>query len=225
MRSRNADNESPASQPQTRIEAFCRTLVADIFNNTHPAALHAIAPQFLGELAYIVALGIAEYDHLPTNSSPFGQHILAISQLPNEPYIVPWLSLLDAEPETSPFSSACFAERLNAFYALLESRAANTNEDLSVVLSGGSDLCADFRRGAQDQERVLLKTRQGFLGMGPLETEVGDAVWVLAGSKTPVVLRRGLQGRWRLVGEAYVHGIMHGEAIGWGNPLKDLMLE
>jgi hypothetical protein len=42
-------------------------------------------------------------------------------------------------------------------------------------------------------------------------TDIGDEVWVLGGAATPYVLRPIGGGRYRLVGDAYVHGIMHGE--------------
>ncbi|KAF5568397.1 heterokaryon incompatibility (het-6OR allele) [Fusarium phyllophilum] len=43
-------------------------------------------------------------------------------------------------------------------------------------------------------------------------TMVGDEIWVVSGCPTPLVLRsRGQQ--YTLIGETYVHGIMHGEAV------------
>lgn len=43
---------------------------------------------------------------------------------------------------------------------------------------------------------------------------MGDEVWVVLGSLVPLVLRRATEGEdgRRLVGYAYVHGIMDGEA-------------
>ena len=57
------------------------------------------------------------------------------------------------------------------------------------------------------------------VGLGPQNTRVGDQVCILYGCSVPVVLRKetGLEmagkDTWRLVGEAYVHGIMDGETI------------
>ncbi|KAF5659560.1 heterokaryon incompatibility protein (het-6OR allele) [Fusarium heterosporum] len=41
---------------------------------------------------------------------------------------------------------------------------------------------------------------------------VDDEIWILSGCPTPLVLRHEGQ-RYTLIGEAYVHGIMHGEAV------------
>lgn len=41
----------------------------------------------------------------------------------------------------------------------------------------------------------------------------GDSVWVVPGVNGPLILRRTAAGRFRLVGEAYVDGIMHGGAL------------
>ncbi|KAK7530916.1 heterokaryon incompatibility protein-domain-containing protein [Phyllosticta citribraziliensis] len=64
--------------------------------------------------------------------------------------------------------------------------------------------------------RRPFATARGMLGLGPVELREGDVVWVLWGADVPFVLRRegggAGEGRWSVVGEAYVHGIMDGEA-------------
>ncbi|GAB1317419.1 hypothetical protein MFIFM68171_07629 [Madurella fahalii] len=66
-------------------------------------------------------------------------------------------------------------------------------------------------------ERRLFVTKKGYLGAGPLSARVGDAVYVLAGGHVPFVLRKRAggeeEGTWRLIGDCYVHGVMHGEAL------------
>ncbi|TPX18042.1 uncharacterized protein E0L32_011861 [Thyridium curvatum] len=75
-----------------------------------------------------------------------------------------------------------------------------------------------YRRG------VLLKS--GLVGLAPASVEVGDVVVIFRGAKFPYVLRKcekaEAQGRWRLVGEAYVHGIMYGELFRGDNEVHDL---
>ncbi|KAK7747636.1 hypothetical protein SLS62_009047 [Diatrype stigma] len=72
--------------------------------------------------------------------------------------------------------------------------------------------------------RKLCVTKAGYLGLCPLETQRGDTVHLLAGYRTPVVMRRlppRAQGgsaepeleQLAFVGEAYLHGVMHGEAL------------
>jgi hypothetical protein len=65
--------------------------------------------------------------------------------------------------------------------------------------------------------RRLAYTRRGWMGVVPEATRAGDAVAVLVGGQMLYVLRRGGGGsvdeRYQLVGEAYFHGIMDGEAV------------
>jgi Heterokaryon incompatibility protein (HET) len=86
--------------------------------------------------------------------------------------------------------------------------------------------------------RILFRTEHCLLGMGPHSTRPGDHVFVLPGARVPFVLRpvgpAGSEGgedgqdgenggngstnrfRYEMVGEAYIHGIMHGEALRLG---------
>lgn len=62
------------------------------------------------------------------------------------------------------------------------------------------------------RNRRLITTMDGYVGHAPKEVERGDAVFVLLGCKMPVVLRK-VDGKYRLIGECYVHGIMNTEAF------------
>ena len=63
--------------------------------------------------------------------------------------------------------------------------------------------------------RILFVTERGYIGLGPLSSFAGDDVAVLCGGKTPYVLfgRDQDSTSLHLVGEAYVHGLMDGEAF------------
>ncbi|KAI4679610.1 uncharacterized protein J4E84_008131 [Alternaria hordeiaustralica] len=63
-------------------------------------------------------------------------------------------------------------------------------------------------------------TKRGYLGMGPPTTSPGDQIWVFYNGNVPFVMGKKNtekieNGRHelRLVGDAYVHGIMDGQAI------------
>lgn len=62
--------------------------------------------------------------------------------------------------------------------------------------------------------RELLTTENGYLGLGPKETKGGDEIWIIRGSRIPVVLRKatGKEGYY-ILGHVYIHGVMHGEAM------------
>jgi len=72
--------------------------------------------------------------------------------------------------------------------------------------------------------RRMFRTRGGYLGMGSVSVEPGDQVWVVKGGDVPLVLRPK-NGRYRLIGEAYVHGIMRGEAVRVGCTFQEVILE
>ena len=55
-------------------------------------------------------------------------------------------------------------------------------------------------------------TGRGYIGLGPLTTEVGDLVCVLEGHKAPVLLRRR-RSHYTFVGDCDVVGIMNGEVL------------
>ena len=61
--------------------------------------------------------------------------------------------------------------------------------------------------------RSFGRTAQGRYVLGPKAMEKGDVVCVLFGGKMPFVLRPWDDGKFLLVGECYVHGLMQGEAI------------
>jgi hypothetical protein len=63
-------------------------------------------------------------------------------------------------------------------------------------------------------------TQSGYIGIGPARTQPGDEVWIFHGGKVPFVMRRtdaskaiGSHRTLNLVGDAYVHGIMDGQAM------------
>ncbi|CZR66859.1 uncharacterized protein PAC_16760 [Phialocephala subalpina] len=92
------------------------------------------------------------------------------------------------------------------------------------------------------KDRRFFITQRGYLGFAPENTQIGDEVYVINGSKVPFVLRRlnktyELESRtdesiipdvpaFNLIGNCYVHGIMDGEAASGvdGKEAKDLIL-
>lgn len=61
--------------------------------------------------------------------------------------------------------------------------------------------------------RRMLRTKSGYIGLGPRSTQKGDRIFLVRGFRVPLVLRlQGTDG-WTLLGDCYVHGIMHGEAF------------
>ena len=69
-----------------------------------------------------------------------------------------------------------------------------------------------YRLASHWQSRRFLTTMKGYAGLGPLTSRPGDKICVILGCCTPVLLRE-IDGHFEVVGECYLHGIMHGEAM------------
>lgn len=69
--------------------------------------------------------------------------------------------------------------------------------------------------------RLLSTTSKGYIALVPKQAKDGDHIVVLYGGFTPFVWRLkegttqgiGRERRWQLIGEAYVHRFMDGEAV------------
>lgn len=96
--------------------------------------------------------------------------------------------------------------------------------------AGDDPPIAEYSTGRADQfwydlslsckGRCLFTTNKGHYGLGPWITKAGDECHLLKGARVPFVLRRADDGlSLKVVGEAYLHGIMHGEFFkeGYGN--------
>ncbi|KAI9640586.1 hypothetical protein NHQ30_010885 [Ciborinia camelliae] len=67
----------------------------------------------------------------------------------------------------------------------------------------------------------VCRTSGGYVGLVPLDAEVGDRVALVLGGRVPFVLREWGEGRvrgrelekWKLVGGCYIHGMMDGQGL------------
>jgi hypothetical protein len=77
-----------------------------------------------------------------------------------------------------------------------------------------------------DGGRRLFFSSAGFLGLAPLTAGEGDTVCLFLGGKVLYVIRPLADGYFQYIGECFVYGLMHGEAI-QGLPeerIKDFVL-
>ena len=81
--------------------------------------------------------------------------------------------------------------------------------------------------------RVFRTKRMMLLGTGARSLRAGDEVWILGGGKVPYVLRpvkkkadgeSVVETKHRLIGEAYVHGLMHGDPHRFGRVVVSTVL-
>lgn len=73
-------------------------------------------------------------------------------------------------------------------------------------------------------ERQFFVSKKGYIGLAPSDTQAGDRICVFAGGRMPFIVRNLEEGNnekssdlgahFRLLGDAYVHGLMDGEVVG-----------
>ena len=62
--------------------------------------------------------------------------------------------------------------------------------------------------------RTFIFTEKGRYGLAPMIAQAGDICCVLLGATVPFIVRRtDTEDHFKFIGEAYVHGIMRGEAL------------
>jgi hypothetical protein len=90
----------------------------------------------------------------------------------------------------------------------------NIEEHVKTFLSVVRDVIWN-RRAFQSEPNSF--TKRHLVGLIPQHARIGDQICILYGCSVPVVLRKhpGSNGYpyWHLIGDAYVHGVMDGEAI------------
>ena len=75
--------------------------------------------------------------------------------------------------------------------------------------------------------RIFITEDKGKIGLGPSGMGQGDLVCILYGCSVPVILRpvaNGSEDRFKIIGEAYIHSIMNGEALNDRVPAKTFVL-
>lgn len=206
-------------------EALWRTLIADVAGEKHPAPA-SLGASFNQWITYLVirALDTASRasahaaDQFPDGESPLdptltsdavrdfissGEHITSLRTAPPEyrysdvhaavvDFIAAWNGAI-------PLRELLDATRM-AVTAGDKSRLEVTHKFAGTFLW----MCS---------ARRVFSTEQGDLGIAHEGARVGDEVVVVPGAAVPFVVREVEDGAYALIGEAFVHGVMGGEAL------------
>ncbi|KAI1380622.1 HET-domain-containing protein [Hypoxylon crocopeplum] len=73
----------------------------------------------------------------------------------------------------------------------------------------------------------IFRTARGHLGCGTLSCRDGDSIWIVQGSRVPLILRPAQKAdsqAYHLVGGTYLHGFMQGEALLNGSEFSEVTL-
>lgn len=65
-------------------------------------------------------------------------------------------------------------------------------------------------------QRRPFRSAKGYIGLGPFGICENDTIWILPGTDVPFIFRPTKDGKFTVLGEAYVHGIMDGELLDHG---------
>lgn len=177
---------------QTRVEGFWRTLVADSEEVSHPA------PPELGACFHDWVL---KYLFMIRASSKAWPE-----------------ALTDICIKLTELSSSCQGTSLlpnvtnnGEWLARLHDLRDGAAHDLLKYISASS--YSRFDNALAIYNKVVFRTAEGDLGVGPVSTRAGDRVWVFEGTRVPFLVRPVQEGFCQLLGECYLHGIMYGELI------------
>ena len=202
---------------QDRTEAFWRTLVADQANGQSPAP---------------PSLRTAFYEYMLMHNSMFLLNSETAGNI-DMTRIEPLAKLAETSSKAAELipSFDKIVER-KVIYQRIKAADERRNQDPSFSHTDLSDLKELTRSVLVEEEKALpfsrlvrdifaskrtLKTGRGYIGLGHLSVHVGDQIWVLPGARVPFVFRRLADGRYLLIGEAYIHGLMRGEAFEFMN--------
>jgi hypothetical protein len=182
---------------QLKLEVFWRTLITDTAARLAHPAQHPAPEEFR----------LAFYDWLTR---------IALSWRDEPPSIkkkrfLEGLTRLAASDGTGLV--ATIAEKLDM--GLTSSSLSHQITNLKYTGSSDPPDAHDYESilGHSSQTR-LLRTSANYLGLATTSVRESDSVWIISGSRVPLILREtGSLNEYRLIGGAYVHGFMQGEAL------------
>lgn len=88
-----------------------------------------------------------------------------------------------------------------------------------------SSIFADAVRTSMTQSRIV-ESDEGHLALAPKSSQIGDSIAILEGCRIPLVLRPHPQDStsFIIIGSAYIHGVMYGEAISSSTEWKEIWM-
>lgn len=193
---------------QTRVEALWRTLIGDSVGRQSPAD-EAIGKSFLQYVLLTIATRIRKVLETWDGSKLEMHEFASLFSLADE-RSQRWLP--------NVYEVEFF---WNTFQAMRQDPEENEKmlREVGQKAHSYAAAIASLRHG-----RKLFRTAGSLLGLAPKSAKHGDTVWFFPGSKVPFVLRHYDGKRHRLIGEAYLHGYMHGELERFSVPLQHISL-
>ncbi|KAJ3537898.1 hypothetical protein NM208_g6132 [Fusarium decemcellulare] len=193
---------APTGQPA--IEGFWRTLIHDQDLSTRPAKL--VRRHELRSLLLCQGAGRLRADFTISGTEAVSKRIESWTDLDKLTERYP-----DDTEGTDVLRTYC---RGKGFLPTAEGEKLVTEEESDAWKARSYDGATTLimLMGMTVLYRCMALTAGGHLAHATASTCVGDVLWVLSGCPSPLVLRKVGQD-YCVIGEAYVHGVMNGEAI------------
>lgn len=229
-----ADPALRLAKPATpaAAETLWRTLIGDLAEDKHPAPA-SLGVSFTQWVAYLIirALDTASHasahvaDHFPDGESP-PEPIPILSS--------PMRDLIWSEVHATALRSAPLEYRYSDVHAAVNDFIAAWDgaiplrellDATRVAVAAGDRARLEVTRRFSGtflrmcSARRVFSTEQGDLGIAHEGARVGDEVVIVPGAAVPFVVREIESGVYVLIGEAFVHGVMDGEALEGKDPL------
>ena len=215
------------------VEAFWRTMIADTYSREHPAA-DEICRLFIGfclQSALYLRMELelsnmkSNDDYVPSEdgSIPMAKLVDKMcKELGRDSDKTKTVLLVNDGHYVLPIEPMRLNEYAPGLYNIFtlgifqQITLGNFPKEYLENTNGAAYRSA-MGRWCQNR-RFFVTEKKGYFGLGPRSLESGDGVFLLEGGSVPFVLRRNADGMYRigtffLFGDAYVHGIMHGEAL------------
>lgn len=136
-----------------------------------------------------------------------------------------WVPILHRNPQDESSEGSPYAkldnDLLESYEALVRVRDGGMKGD---VLNQTAVYRRFARRGVEGQ--IFFKTSgKSHIGMGSSALQKADQIVIFLGGQMPFAVRPKGNGTYRLLGEVYVLGIMHGEFMAKKLPVQEYILE
>ncbi|KAH6682171.1 heterokaryon incompatibility protein-domain-containing protein [Plectosphaerella plurivora] len=177
----------PASD-EDQIETFWRVLIANLPGNSNrPPKSDEFGPSFRALVLFLLASHISKDEEQTEMAKSLAEKL---NKATGSPHLPDWAEVLQlavvlGSDKGAPAADAVVSKMMTYLKSLTR---------MSLM-------------------RRFFVTRKNRLGLGSQTVREGDRVFILSGFNYPVLLRPAASGRYIVLGDTYVQGMMFGEAL------------
>lgn len=204
---------------QYRSEVLWRSLIAGKSYGSSPARAD-LRSSFRDFVTRIFAINIVHAHRFGLTSEAFWDNHPAYRHLSEVEQFLPSQDEIEASKRDF--------ERLLASLSDAEKEAllsGQTQVPTNMLLNDSTLLRCDYHTQFNIVGGQLFASTYGHVGLAPGLAKLDDVLCFIRGARVPFVLRPGLNKRYRLIGDCYIHGLMHGEVESLELAVEEILLE